>query len=51
MLLLNVGTKRSFHTPTIVGVFEVENQTVLNDLATSNISVKNILLMIHSTIQ
>jgi len=34
-VIAQLGTKRSFYTPAIVGVVEVENQTVLNDLVAS----------------
>jgi exonuclease III len=34
-VIAQLGTKRSFYTPAIVGVVEVENQAVLNDLVTS----------------
>lgn len=35
-VIAQLGTERSFHTPAIIGVVEVENQAVLNDLVTSN---------------
>ena len=31
-VIAQIGTQRSYHAPAIVGVVEVENQTVLNDL-------------------
>lgn len=39
-VIAQLGTQRSFHTPAIVGVVEVENQAVLNDLVASN-NLKN----------
>ena len=39
-VIAQLGTQRSFHAPAIVGVVEVENQTVLNDLVASN-NLKN----------
>ena len=35
-VIAQLGTERSFHSPAIIGVVEVENQAVLNDLVTSN---------------
>lgn len=41
-VIAQIGTERSYHAPVIVGVVEVENQTVLNDLvATSNLKNHN----------
>ena len=34
-VIAQLGVKRSYHTPAIVGVVEVENQQVLNDLVNS----------------
>lgn len=39
-VIAQLGVKRSFHSPAIVGVVEVENQNVLFDLVNSN-SLKN----------
>ncbi|WP_299527120.1 endonuclease [uncultured Lutibacter sp.] len=39
-VIAQLGTKRSFHTPAIVGVVEVENLLVLNDLVASK-NLKN----------
>lgn len=40
-VIAQLGVKRSFHSPAIVGVVEVENQNVLVDLVNSN-SLKNL---------
>ena len=39
-VISELGTKKSFHTPAIVGVVEVENDTVLKDLVNTS-SLKN----------
>lgn len=39
-VMVQLGTKKSFHSPAIIGVVEVENETVLIDLVNTN-NLKN----------
>lgn len=46
-VISQLGTERSFHTPAIIGVVEVENDTVLNDLVNNNALKKHNYGFIH----
>ena len=46
-VIAQLGTQRSFYTPAIVGVVEVENQAVLNDLVASKNLKKHNYGIVH----
>ncbi|WP_456378942.1 endonuclease/exonuclease/phosphatase family protein [Lutibacter sp.] len=46
-VIAQLGTERSYHSPAIVGVVEVENQTVLTDLVATNYLKKHNYGIVH----